>query len=315
MSEFLSGAIGKGAGITGSMVGGVLDSVATMKRMKLAKKQQEEGKIVGANRLASYNKTYGDLMSMVEGSPTFKADLSGYDKMIAEAERQKVEANQMPQDALYREDVRQTTANTIQSARAGARSATDLMSIAGMAGNNEAKSMRAINADSRRLQEERGLRAGGNKLNVLGMKAGAMANAKAMEFDSQEMRRNSLLGLTKEQGLGMADMQYGNSQEQFARQAALTESMASLWSGLGDTARSIGSGIANQKMQQNQMNMWRSMYPTPAQSVPASPVESVSGKWGGPSYIAANGFDLRSLVSPKGFPTDLGADGKYIYKN
>lgn len=254
-----------GIGVAGATVGGVFDMIGNVGRMRTAHKQAKEGQRVASRRESGYNKTFGDLLSMAEGLPTYKADLSGFDRVVSEASKQKAEASNLPPDALFREDARQTTANTIQSARRGARSATDLMSIAGMAGANENSAMRGINAQSANAQFDATQRANLSMLNALGGYASAKERGNEVSFRSNLDKQQSIMDITGQKGFGMADLQYMNSQEKMARESAFQEIKSSMWSGAGDIFRSIGMGMANQNMQGKQFDLFKSMYSTPKQ--------------------------------------------------
>lgn len=260
LTDLLGKVAGQGVGIAGSAVGGIFDLIGNVGRMKEAKKQMAVGRQAATQRASAYNTTYNDLLGMANNQETYKADYGAYERLIQEANKQKAEASGLPPDALYRADARQTTANTIQSAKRGARSATDLMSIAGMAGVNESGAMRKINAQSAELMYDAGQRANSSVLSSLSNYAGARERGNEMEFRSLADKNNLLLDLTSQKGLNMADINYQNSQEQLARSANLQEMRSNMWSGAGDIFRSIGSGMANMNMQNQQYNLLKSAY-------------------------------------------------------
>jgi len=256
------------AGMAGSAVGGVFSAIAAKKQINVAKNQLREGRAFNSSQQREYGRLYDDLLSKAQNQSTYKADTSAYQKVVSEAERQKREAATSinPADAMMREDARLSTANMIGAASRGARSATDLLSIAGSAYGNERASMRGINTQNAQDAFSRGQQSSNNLLNSLGDLANATARERGLEFESLFNKEQGILGLTRDKGLGGMDLAYRGQQEDFARRAALVDSQASLFNGVGDVFRSVGQGFTNYQLANKQMGMLR----TSAASAPSA---------------------------------------------
>jgi hypothetical protein len=158
---------------------------------------------------------------------------------------------------MMREDARLSTSNMIGAASRGARSATDLLSIAGNAYGNERASIRGINTQNAQDSFNRGQQSSNNLLNSLGDLANATARERGLEFESLFNKEQGILGLARDKGLGGMDLAYRGQQEDFARRAALVDSQASLFNGVGDVFRSVGQGYSNYQLANKQMEMLR----------------------------------------------------------
>jgi hypothetical protein len=252
--------LNKGAGMTGNLIGGVASAIAASKQIKEAKKQAIEGRFFNAAQEKAYGNLYSDLISKAEGMKTYKGDTSAYQKVVSEAERQKAEGYINPADAMLREDARLGTANYIGAASRGARSAADLMSIAGNAQANENAAIRGINTQNAQDSFSQKQRSSDALLTSLNALANATARERGLEFESLWNKDQGLLSLNKEKGLGGLDMAYRNKQEDFQRRAVLINSQASAINGVGDVFRSIGEGYTNYHLANNQMDLLKSIY-------------------------------------------------------
>lgn len=248
---------GASLGIAGQVLGGIANSIGTAKQIKEAKRQREEGSRFNSAQQSQYRGLYQDLLNQANSQQTYKGDTTAYKNVVGEAEKQKMEAatSVNPADAMMREDARSGTANFIGAATRGARSATDLLSIAGAASGQEASNMRAINTQNAQSAYANRQSAGQNLIGSLSNLAQATARERGLEYESMLQKQQNILGLTKEQGLGGMELAYRGQQEDFARRAALTDAQSSMWSGIGDVFRGVGQGITNYNLMNSQMEM------------------------------------------------------------
>ena len=258
MSDFVKNLIGgAGLGIAGQVLGGIANGIGAAKQAKEAKKQVQEGRRFNSAQQNQYRGLYDTLLNQANAQQTYKGDTTAYKNVVSEAEKQKMEAatSVNPADAMMREDTRSSTANFIGSATRGARSATDLLSIAGAASGQESANMRAINTQNAQSSFANRQSAGQNLISSLSNLAQATAREKGLEYESMLQKQQNILGLTKEQGVGGLELAYRGQQEDFARRAALQDAYSSMWSGVGDVFRGVGQGITNYNLMNSQMQM------------------------------------------------------------
>jgi len=251
---------GQKIGLAGQVLGGVANTIGAAKQIKVAKNQIREGRNFNSQQQRQFGSLYDDLIAKAQGQETYKADTSAYSKVVSEAERQKREASTSinPADAMMREDARQSTSNFIGAASRGARSATDLLSIAGAAYGNEKGAIRDINRQNAQESFARREQSSNNLLNSLSELAGATARERGLEFQSNWTKGQGLIDLTRDKGLGGLEMAYQGQQEDFARRAALVDAQSSMWNGIGDVFRGVGQGYMNYQLANNQMDILRS---------------------------------------------------------
>lgn len=244
LGEFIKGAQNQIGTVT-SMVGSIFDIIGAAQAKKEAKKQLELGNRQAAEQTAQTKALYSDLLGMAERTPTYQSDLSAYSTLVSEAEKQKAESQKTPlSDQLARDAARQTTSDYISSASRGARSGTDIMSLAGAAAGLESSQMRNINLDTARQMDYNTNRANQSILNSLSQMAGATTSERRAEFQSELSKSQNVLGLTREAGQADISLQDYLFQQQLARRGALADSKRAFWSGIGNTFRTFGSGMS-----------------------------------------------------------------------
>jgi uncharacterized alpha-E superfamily protein len=108
-----------------------------------------------------------------------------------------------------------------------------------------------LNSANQRMTAEQ--RANDNLLNSLSQTASATARERGLEFDSLSRKQDNQFGVARERGLGYMDLLDRNFQDSQASSAAIANAKASIWSGVGDTFRSIGGGIASDNMAREKM--------------------------------------------------------------
>lgn len=257
-------AIGKQAGVAGNVLGGTFNLIGAYGQMKQAKKNQAASEAFNNAQLGELKNLYGGLMTDAKGQATYKGDTSLYEKSVLEANKQRQEAGSMvnPTDSLARENAMLNTSNLINAANKGAKSGTDLMSIAGAAANQQSREMRDINMQNASFSANNKLNANNTYLNSLSQLAGAAARERGLEFQSSNAKDNMLLGLQKEAGLSTMDMAYNNQQQSMAMAGAVQNAKSSMWSGVGDIFRSVGNGMQKSQDQTEQLGFYQKMYGT-----------------------------------------------------
>lgn len=255
-------AVGAQAGAIGNLAGGIFDVIAARGQLKEQQKQQTLAKEFNAAQKGQFNNIYDNLIGQVNSQDTYKGDTSLYEKMVSQAEKDKIASsgNINPADSLAREEARLSTANQINFATKGARSGTDLIGIAGLAANQEAANMRGINLQNAQLSINSKENANRNYLSSLEGLAGASMRERGYEFESKLNKSNSLIGLTREQGLGGLEMDYRNQQQAMAIRASIQDTKSSMWSSAGNAFRAAGNSIAQNQQASNQMSMFKDTY-------------------------------------------------------
>lgn len=293
IDKLLGAAAGSTVGIAGQVLGGIASSIGAAKQIKETKRQAADSRIFNSMQQSKFDSLYKDLLGQAQNQSTYKGDTSAYNKMVSEAEKQKIEAATAvnPADAMMREDTRQSTANLIGAASRGARSGVDLMNIAGHAASQEAANMRGINTQNAQSSFSRQQNAGQTLIGSLGQLASATARERGLEYESMLQKQQNILNLTREGGVGSMDMAYRNQQEQLARRSAIVDAQASAWSGVGDVFRSVGQGFMNYNLANSQMDMLKTSAQGYGQSAPIWNYQNTNkgGTWVSPYEFKPNG--------------------------
>ena len=285
-------------GMAAGAVGGVLNVVGAIGQKNEAKKQLAAQKAFGTQQRLALSSGYGDLISQAKGLPTYQGDISLYQKAQGEAEMAKRMASggQVAGEGIMREQARQTTANTLAAARQGAGSGSDLLTAALMGQQQEGAQMQNIDLQVGQQRQQMQQQAQQNVLATLGQTAAAQAQQAGLEFESKQQKAQQVLGLGREQlGQSMALEQDLFGAEQ-AKAAALEQARSAIWSGIGNIASGIGSGLMGMGAQANQMDMLKQMYPSGA--------SQALSKWGSASSQPLGlGAFFGSKNITTGFPT------------
>lgn len=298
------------AGVVGNTLGAIGDVAAAVAQKKEAKKQLELGNKLAAQQRLDFQQAYGDLTSMLQGQATYKGDTSQYQRAEQEAQRQQIMAQNVPvSDQLYREQAGRTSANTFARGVKGAKSGTDLMSLAGLVGGQENQQMQNINIDTANRGMSLQQQANQNMISSIANTAAATARERGLEFESILNKSNAGINLAREKGLGEMDQNWNLAQTNMAQRGAVANSNAAIMSGIGGIFRSMGGGIAQQNMQNQQMDLLRGQMGR--QSGQYIPPQSVESFWR-PSFNAANGYDLKNLGG-NFMPSGFNGNGTYKY--
>ena len=256
-------------GMAGNIIGSAGNVIGAFGQKKLAKQQLKDGKVFAQKQKGDYNRTYSDLMSLAQGQDTYQGDVSQYLRAEEEAKRQQKLATVVnPADQLFRDQASKTSANTFARGRQGARSGSDLMSLAGMVGANENQQMQNINIDTANRRQSMQQQANQSVVSTMAQTAATMARERGLQFESILGKQQNIMGLTKEQGLGALDMDYRQQQEQFARQGAVQDARSAIYSGFGDIFKSIGGGLTQMNTQNQQMEVMKNYFGQGQQQTP-----------------------------------------------
>lgn len=245
-----------------SVLGSIGNIIGAGKQAKEAQRQLDAQRAFAGSQRNALKTGYQDLLSQAKGMPTYQMDLTRYGKAEQAAQNQMAQAQggRVAGEDLAREQVRQTTANTLAAAQKGAGSASDLLTAALFAQGQENEQMRNITQSSMQTRQQMQQQAQQNYLSTLGQTAAADLQQRGIQFESEYQKQANILGLSKEQlGQSMALEQDLFSQEQ-AKAAALANANAAIWSGIGGLASNIGGGLMNLQSQQNNMNLLEKLY-------------------------------------------------------
>lgn len=299
----------------GNTIGAIGDIAAAFTQKKAAKENLRDGQRLAASQRLDFNQTYGDLTSLLGQQATYKGDTSQYKRAENEAERQQMMAQNVPvSDQLYRDQAGRTSSNTFARGIKGARSGSDLMSLAGMVGDQENQQMQGINLDSANRGQTLQQQANQNRYSSIVQTAAATARERGMEFDSILNKSNAMLDLTKEKGLGAMDMEWNLGQANMAQKGAVANSKAAMWSGIGGIFKAMGGGIAQQQMQDQQMSYLKKQMETPSSTIPYSPFLDLS-KFSQPSgdFRFYNNTPTSTPIQQRKIPVDWNNDGTYKF--
>ena len=204
-------------GIIGGVGGAINDTIASTIQLKETKRQKKEFEKFSQKQQLDYDQAYADILNQARGMKTYQSDISGYNQVLSEAQKQQSQAQVNPADQLYRESARQSSSNYIENAGRGAKSGTDLMSIAGFAAANENNAMQDINAQTASLLNSNKNQANQNVINSLGNRANAMSQQNIMQFNSENAKQNNILKLLGDQKLGALDLASSIFNQQMAK--------------------------------------------------------------------------------------------------
>lgn len=261
LSSLASGLNPIGAGL--NVIGGIANIFGAIGQRDETKRQLEEQKLFSMTQKNKFDAGFNDLITSAKRLPTYQSDITRYAKAegVAEMAKRMVSgADRIAGEDRQRENVRQTTANTLASAQRGATSGMDLMTAALFAQNQEGAQMRDIDVQS--LQARQGLeqQAQQNYLSSLGQTAAAQAQQAGLQFQSESQRASNVLGLQQSMFEGGLNLEQNLFAQQQAKAGALANANAAIWSGVGGLAGGIGKGLMDIQSQTNQMGMLRDIY-------------------------------------------------------
>lgn len=176
---------------------------------------------------------------------TYQGDISRYEQAQAEAEMAKrmASSGQVAGEGILREQARQTTANTLAAAQKGAGSGTDLLTAALMGQNQEGAQMQNIDALIQNQRQSMIQNAQQQYLASLGATAAAAARERGLQFSSTSAKENALLDLTKSGFQAEMAQEAQLFNQEMAKRAAVADTRAAIWSGLGNVGMDIGKSL------------------------------------------------------------------------
>ena len=306
-------AIMQAAGVVGNTLGAVGDLAGAFVQRKEAKRQLEAGKNLAAQQKLDFQQTYSDLSGLLAGQATYKGDISQYKRAESEAQRQQQVAQNVPaSDQLYREQAARSSSNSFARGVRGAKSGTDIMSLAGLVGGQENQQMQNINIDTANRMQTNQQQANQAMISSIANTAAASARERGLEFESVLNKSNAMYGLAREKGLGEMDMNWNLEQQRMAQSGAVANSNAAIMSGIGGIFRSMGGGIAQQNMQNQQMDLLKAQMQSPAKNFGFSAANPA------PSAGVAQPFTMPTFMNlPQGqsskYPIGFNPDGSLKY--
>jgi hypothetical protein len=264
LSKGLLGVLGGPTNAIGmglQVIGGIGKMIGASRQKAEAEAQLERAKAFGISQKDKLTKGYSGLLNQANALETYKGDISGYTKAEQQAEMNKRNAlsGRSASEAIAQEQAAKTSANALAAGRLGARSGTDLMTLAMLtqSGENEQMQNIAANADQQRMQMR--LQAESNLLNTLGQTAAAQTQIGQAEFQSRLGKQNTILGLGQSQLGAEMDLAQNTFAQEQAASAAIANASAAMWGGGADVLSSIGTGLTGYASQNKQMENYLRM--------------------------------------------------------
>lgn len=256
--------LGGGTNVVGmglQVLSGVGKMIGANQQRKEAMAQLERAKSFGISQKDRLTKGYAGLLGQANALETYKGDLSGYTKAEQQAEMNKRMAisGRTAGEAIAQEQAAKSSANALAAGRLGAKSGTDLMTLAALtqSGENEQMQNIAANADQQRMQMR--MQADQNLLSTLGQTAAASMQMGQAEFQSRLGKQNTILGLGQNQLGSEMDLAQNTFAQEQAASAAIANASAAMWGGGGDILSSIGTGLTGYASQNKQMENYLKM--------------------------------------------------------
>jgi hypothetical protein len=264
VSKNLLSMLGGGTNVVGmglQVLGGVGKMIGANQQRKEAIAQLGRAKSFGITQKDKLTKGYAGLLGQANALETYKGDLSAYTKAEQQAEMSKrtMGYGRTASEAIAQEQAAKASANALAAGRLGARSGTDLMSLAMLTqgGENDQMLNIAANADQQRMQMR--MQADQNLLSSLGQTAAASMQMGQAEFQSRLGKQTTILGLGQSQLGSEMDLAQNTFAQEQAASAAIANASAAMWGGGGDILSSIGTGLTGYASQNKQMENYLKM--------------------------------------------------------
>lgn len=277
-----------------SGLGAVANVIGASGQIDQAKKNEYAGRMFGEGQKYAFEKGFTDLISASKNAPTYKGDLSYYNKVQnAAVEGKQLAGGRVAGVDRMRENVRQGTANAIATGMKGAQSSTDILALAGLSQSNEADTMRNIDVQELQASQSMQMQAQQNYLAALGQTAGAQAQQAGLEFQSEQNKYQTTMGLQQQQLQGGLQLDQQNFERNMDLANKVAGAKAALWSGIGQIGATIGGGIMANDLANRQMQTLRDIH------TPSSTGNSFGGTIGDlASFMNVNPMQARSLSMP-----------------
>lgn len=248
-------------GIGMQVLGGVGKIIGANQQRKEAVSQLGRTKAFNLTQKDKLTKGYSGLLGQANALETYKGDLSGYTKAEQQAEMSKRTNGygRTAGEAIAQEQAAKASANALAAGRLGAKSGTDLMTLAALtqSGENDQMLNIAANADQQRMQMR--MQADQNLLATLGQTAGSQMQMGQAEFQSRLGKQNTILGLGQNQLGAEMDLAQNTFAQEQAASAAIANASAAMFGGGADILSSIGTGLTGYASQEKQMQNYLKM--------------------------------------------------------
>ena len=237
--------------------GAAMDIIGAVGKKKEAVSQLGAQRRFAERQRSEFNAGYADLLSQAKSAPTYQGDISRFQKVEQQTDLAKRMASGMSRGAgeqIARDQASQTSANVLAAATRGAGSGTDIMTAALMAQQGENQAQNAISARSAEQQMAIQNQAQQNQLAALGQTAAASARERGLEFSSLANKQAGIMDVSQNKLSGQLNLNQQLFEGQQAKAAAVADANASIWSGIGGIASSIGGGLMQMQNQAAQMD-------------------------------------------------------------
>lgn len=244
-------------------VGGLANVFGAIGKKNEAKDQLAAQRVFAGQQRSTFDAGYGDLMSQAKNAATYQGDISRYQKIENQADLAKRMASGMSRGAgeqIARDQASQTSANVLAAATRGAGSGTDIMTAALLSQQGENAAQNAISARSAEQQFAMQNQAQQNQLNALGQTAAASARERGLEFSSLASKQANIMGVTQNRLQGQMSLDQQLFEGEQAKSAALADARAAIYSGIGNIASNLGTGLMGIENQKQNMSMLEKIY-------------------------------------------------------
>ena len=228
-----------------------------------AERQLDAQRVYAQQQRSTFNAGFGDLLAKAKAATTYQGDLQRYTKVEQAADLAKRMASGQSRGAgeqIARDQAAQTSANVLAAATRGAGSGTDIMTAALAAQQGENAAQNAISARSAEEQRVAKAAAMAQEFAAFGNTAAAAARERGLEFSSLANKEANIMGITQNKMEGEMNLNQSLFDQEQAKAAALEEARASIWSGIGDIASGVSSGMMGMANQKAQMALLNKIY-------------------------------------------------------
>jgi hypothetical protein len=244
-------------------VSGVANLIGAFGKKDEAKRQLDAQRTLSQQQRSTFTSGYGDLMSQAKGAATYQGDISKYTKIEQAADLAKRMASGQSRgsgEQIARDQAAQTSANVLAAATRGAGSGTDIMTAALLSQQGENQAQNAISTRSAEEQRVAKAAAMAQEFAAFGNTAAASARERGLEFSSLANKQANIMGVTQSQMEGELNLNQQLFDQEQAKAAALEEARGAIWSGIGNIASGVSSGMMGMANQKAQMAMLNKIY-------------------------------------------------------
>jgi molybdate-binding protein len=244
-------------------VGGAAKLVGAFGKKSEAERQLDAQRVYAQQQRSTFNTGYGDLLSQAKSAATYQGDISRFQKVEQQADLAKRMASGQSRGAgeqIARDQAAQTSANVLAAATRGAGSGTDIMTAALLSQQGENQAQNAISARSAEEQRAAKAAAMAQEFAAFGNTAAAAARERGLEFSSLANKQANIMGVTQNKMEGEMNLNQSLFDQEQAKAAALEEARGAIWSGIGDIASGVSSGMMGMANQKAQMSMLNKIY-------------------------------------------------------